>query len=519
MTSAVDAASSEEGTAARTRRLTASPLVAFLVFAPLLGAIQLSIPDLAGVDAYHHLKVAQLLGREEISPVFRWTAESTWATAHADKDLLLHALLVPFVRIGERYDAVVAMGKLAGTLLAAGVMAVFVRLLAGAGVAHPLWWAMLLIAGAPSFTGRLSLVRPHLLGIALSLGTLDAMWRGRRVQLFVCALVYPVAYTASHTALAMAALVAIGRAAFARAWSPVPLVLVPVGLALGFVAHPHFPLNVESWWAQNVRVPALADQAPALMRKPAELGPFDSDLLVREDQVLSVAWFLCLALALARPRPVGADTQDAFLLASAFGVMTLLATRFLEYWAPYTVIFAALVWRDLIARAPDPGWRTVWARRLALPLVVVLLPFGVARCVGVLRQLSGRNEGYAAVARLIDSAHRPRATRVFHSSWGLYPGLFFHDHHSTYLVGLDPAYFYLASPDRFRRWREVCEGRVERPAEVIAREFLATWIVSESGPLEAALAREGVATLVGTVSIPRPGGLAAERLKVYRIGD
>lgn len=509
---------------------------AVLAFFAYFAAIQLALPDFAGVDAYHHTKVGALFfGVEETAPTFRWTAESTWNGEHADKDWLLHVYLGGWVRAVEALrgplapdarpdQAMMLAGKLAAALLAGLLLGLVRRMLIAQRIPGATWWCLLLVLGMPSFASRLALVRPHILGVGMCLACLHAYWRERWLTLAALAVVYPLAYTASHTLLALVVLLTAGRLATGRSWPIAPLWIAPLGLLAGFCVHPHFPLILELWVDQNITAlfRAIGGVDTGAMRMPAEHGPFETDMLIREDQALIGVWLVAVGLWLQARRPASDETQDVFLLAAAFGGLMLLASRFIEYAGPFALLFGALTWRDVVLEGgAGPAW---WGRvrRLAWPLLIVLvLPFGVARTIGGSRLNTGAAAAYRDVALHV-AERSAKDERVFHTAWGLYPGLFFYNHHNTYIVGLDPHFMYVRSPERWQLWRTISDGRHADPVGAIRETFDARWVIldsRDSAALQRQLDAAPAAERVREAEIPAAGIRRARWLRVYRLDE
>ena len=59
------------------------------------------------------------------------------------------------------------------------------------------------------------------------------------------------------------------------------------------------------------------------------------------------------------------------------------------------------------------------------------------------------------------------------------PGFFFYNSHNTYTLGLDPTYMQLHDADMYELWVDVSKGRVETPAQVIADDFGAGYVITD----------------------------------------
>jgi len=60
---------------------------------------------------------------------------------------------------------------------------------------------------------------------------------------------------------------------------------------------------------------------------------------------------------------------------------------------------------------------------------------------------------------------------IFTSSWDDTPYLFYSLPKFKYLVFLDPYFMYSYSPDKYRMWQKISEGKTSNPALLIQQEF------------------------------------------------
>jgi hypothetical protein len=149
--------------------------------------------------------------------------------------------------------------------------------------------------------------------------------------------------------------------------------------------------------------------------------------------------------------------------------LSLLSRRFVEFWAPFSALFAGTA---LAAWQPGPapgrrGWRPapVAAGAIVLAAVGWHNLTQARRIVGDDRGMIHR--GCAVWIR----DHVPAGATVFTTDWDEFPQLFLHAPLQRYLVGLDPTFMYVTDPARWRAWREVAEAR----AGSVRREVVDTF--------------------------------------------
>ena len=247
-----------------------------------------------------------------------------------------------------------------------------------------------------------------------------------------------------------------------------PLLWTGVGMVAGFIVNPYFPHNVHLFFEH-----LIAKSGSASM--PAGVGfewyPLNSW------EFLNTAVVACLAMAVgyiafgyvlssSRPDKIRLQRPLLFFVFSSFLlIISLRSMRFVEYWPPFAVLFAAFTlqaaWDNKPALPshlspqsgenlqpvsavlePAGGHRVLW-KALFISLVVILLgadsfynlDSARSRITDVTR---APNYYQAGTAWLL--ANVPPGSLIFDVNWGDFPKLFFYDTSHSYVGGLDAVY-------------------------------------------------------------------------------
>jgi hypothetical protein len=184
-------------------------------------------------------------------------------------------------------------------------------------------------------------------------------------------------------------------------------------------------------------------------------------------------------------------TATSFLITLLFGLMLFQARRFVEYFPPFALIFAAFAWAPLL---PDPQpdsahqlglprsrfWANLQANVSFILLTLAVLA-GIIKSIPAVQDQIQKSKPYNLYAGA--SAWLARNTlageRVFQTDWDDFPRLFFYNTHNTYLAGLDPTYMQLYDASLYDTWVKITRGEVERPSQVIASRFSAHYVHSD----------------------------------------
>jgi hypothetical protein len=448
----------------------------FVVGLMVFGSYQFSRPNLVGSDGYFHTQLAALYAEDGVPDRLEWTQASVHRDRFVDKEFLFHVVLIPFLGQDRQTGP-----KVLTVILAAFSLALLVWIAIRLGAPVPWLWAALLLSAGVLFALRMSLTRPHLLSIPLTLLASYLMLRRQALGLFVVALLYPLSYTALHM---LPCLVLVYWLACALKAETVPwrlLVAVAAGTLLGALLHPHRAFLLTNWIHQNVEVVTNAFALPGQLA--VEFHPPDGRLLIWDvGLVLFGSLAACLALFVVG---VQARLQTVFYFVAAVGYLALFLNirRFAEYWAPFSILFIACAAADLLANLDWKGWLA--RHRLAGPalaggLLIALLVFLLQTVLLTQALIAHDDRPTFDVEGAWIERHVPDGQTVFACDTFTNSFLIHHAPSKRYLVVLDPTYLIGFDPELARTWFSICGGRQPEPALEVASRFGAHWALIEA---------------------------------------
>ena len=255
------------------------------------------------------------------------------------------------------------------------------------------------------------------------------------------------------------------------------LLLSACGGVLGMLLNPYFPDNLI--FSYHHMLPKLTDATS--VRVGNEWYPYDTKQLL-DNSFPALAAFASGILALGLTgRKMDARTGLALFVSLLFGVMLFQARRFVEYFPPFALIFAAFAWAPLMnsnlvldRAASAPGrFTTLLQNHLLVMLLSLVVALGIVRSMPPTRETIDRSKPYGLYANASAwlEKNTPDRSRVFQTDWDDFPRLFYYNMHNTYLVGLDPTYLQLYDADLYDLWVDITQGDVENPSQVIATRF------------------------------------------------
>jgi hypothetical protein len=462
------------------------PIVLFLLFFFCMALIQFATADMPDNDGFYHIKLAWLMRTEGLKLDFPFLPLSILNEREFyDHHFLFHVALIPFtfgdLRVGAKWAAV--------TFASLAFLAVW-YLLQRQRVPFAWLWALGLLGISEAFLFRMSITRAQSLSLAVLALACAWLLEGKHKSLAVLGFIYVWLYDAFPLLLALGVLHFLAVALTEHRFEFRPLLYITAGILLGMVINPYFPYNLI--FSYHHMLPKLADATS--VRVGNEWYPYDTKQLLENSLPALIAFASGIFALGLSGRKMETRTTLALLVSLLFGLMLFQARRFVEYFPPFALIFAAFAWTPLFE--PEPVADTLQSApvRSAAPprgrfafilqsnLAVIMLAQAVIGSVavsvpGARSAVDGAKPyGLYANASLWLEQNTPAGSRVFQTDWDDFPRLFFYDTHNTYLIGLDPTYLQLYNAGLYNLWVKITQGRVRNPSQLIAKTFEARYV-------------------------------------------
>lgn len=267
-----------------------------------------------------------------------------------------------------------------------------------------------------------------------------------------------------------------------------PLLFVLGGVLAGVILNPYFPDNII--FSIHHMLPKLLD-ATSVRGVGNEWFPYTTEQLLKNSlPVLAAFSSGVFALGFAG-RKMDVRTAFALLAALFFGLMLFQARRFVEYFPPFALIFAAFAFAPLLLDAqPDSApsdnphrwdFSSFVQMNFSLIFLALVISTGIVRSVPNVRDALDVSKPYdlyagsSAWLRL----NTPENSLIFQTDWDDFPRLFFYNTHNTYLIGLDPTYMQIYDPGLYNLWTQITRGQIKNPSRMILDKFGARYIHSD----------------------------------------
>jgi hypothetical protein len=456
-----------------TRTLSQAAAV-FVVCAGVFAFVQFGTSALVDNDAYYHTKMGLLIRQQGLTPSFIWLPMTILnRDAFYDHHMLYHVYLSFFAGDGQAQSLILG-AKIASILMPSLAFVAIWWLLHGQGIRWAAIWTLGLFGLSQAFLFRMSMTRAQSASLLLLVLGMHWLLRRRYALLIPLGFVYVWLYNAFPMLLVFAAIYVVATLLTERQLAWQALAAPAIGIALGLIVNPYFPRDFQ--FIIDHLVPKVGSPTTSVGN---EWYPYDTWTLLANSGFALAAWVLG-ALALGwRDQRINRPTLTAFGISVIMGFLLFKSRRFIEYFPPFALIFAALGVAPLI-----DVWvanRTRWQQRLAPAMMLVALAISMVIMVPQARTAMSQSmpsDTYAAASAWLRE-HSPPGSMVFQTDWDDFPLLFFYNTSNIYTVGLDPTFMESYDANRYAEWVKITRGEIKLPGRLIRSDFGARYVLTD----------------------------------------
>lgn len=477
----------------------------------VLGVWLINGSTFADPDSFYHVTMAERIANGDSIREFPWLPFTVLGDYFADQHFLYHVFLAPFVKfIGPFVGA-----KLATVFLASAFIVMFVMMLRAAAVRFPLVYGVVLMTLTP-FLFRLYLVKAPAFSLLLLCIGMAAAWKKRWIVSSIISFVYVWSYGGfvllPLVVLWLTIVRLVSRYVRERRYLRQHHVVVKIqwrafvkhifdrvemrvlyasflGMIAGVFTHPFFPNILRYVNDQLIQIGIKNYQD--IIGVGREWYPFDPIQLIANNILLTVLFLVGVALIILSAKKMSA--RSLFFLPLFLGglVFTLKSSRYIEYYVPFGLAFAASMISDYFEHVSLPALRRAFTRlhvwewiagAAFILFVAASLGYVIPRDMrSIHNDLQGGfsyTQGKAVSLWLAD--HSRSGDVVIHSDWDDFPYLLYWNRVNRYIAGLDPTFLYRAGEDRYWTWVNLTIGKTRNDiAEIAKTTFNARYVLIE----------------------------------------
>ncbi|MCB0102099.1 MAG: hypothetical protein H6635_06940 [Anaerolineales bacterium] len=448
-------------------RQTSTAIILLFLFIAGMAIIQFSTPNLPDNDGYYHIKMAWLMRTEGLKPAFTWLPMSILNQAdYYDHHFLYHVALIPFT-----FGDLLVGAKWAAVIFSALAFLAIWYLLNRQKIPFAWLWSLALLGISEAFLYRMSISRAQSLSLGMMALGLAWMFEGKYKQLAVLSFLYVWMYNAFPLMFALAGLYSLAILLVERRLEYRPLLWVGAGILAGLIINPYFPNNLIFTYHHFIEKLQLQDS----IRVGNEWYPYETSQLF-DNSPLAMLLFASGIFALGLSgRKMDTRTATILLVALLFGAMMFEARRFVEYFPPFALIFAAFAWGAVVKFEGDFMVKLSGKAQTYIPqfVLVLLVIAGMFKSIPAVQNQMAQSKPldlYANASAWL-AMNTEYGELVFQTDWDDFPRLFYYNTRNTYLIGLDPTYLQIYDPALYKEWVSITRGAVENPSGVIFSRF------------------------------------------------
>ena len=290
-------------------------------------------------DGYYHIKWSRLLweGMKEghFPPSFRWLPLTTLnPNDYVDHHLFFHFLQIPFTWFSDLRAGAKAASWLYASLAVLSCYWLMVRY----RIRYTLVWLVTLLACSAPFLYRLNMAKAPPIAIVFTVLGIYLLFEKKYLLLLPLAFLFVWTYSLFVTLVGAAIIwtCVIGWSERRFEWRP--LVWTITGTIAGFVINPYFPKNIKLF-IEHVLIKATATGFTTDVGQ--EWYPYDSWYLLGSCAVAFAAMIVGYAAYNSADRKRAARPLFFMALSTIMMIASFRSRRWVEYWPPFAVLFAA----------------------------------------------------------------------------------------------------------------------------------------------------------------------------------
>ncbi len=465
-------------------------------------------------DGYYHIKWSSLLWEGiksgHFPPAFTWLPLTTLdQSGYVDHHLLFHILQIPFTWFGN-----LTMGAKVSAVIF-GTLAVFscYWLIVHYRIGYALVWLLALLSCSGAFLYRLNMAKAPPIAIIFMVAGIFLLFKKRYWMLaplmFLFVWTYSLFPTLLFAALIWAAVIAWSEGRFE--WQPIAW--TSAGMVAGLIINPYFPKNVRLF-IEHAWMKLTPGEFSTSVGQ--EWYPYDSWVFLGNCLVAFAAMIVGYIAFSGSDRKRSARALFFLCFSTLLMIATFRSRRFVEYWPPFAVLFAAFSLQtvfdgvrsavgalpaevldelqpfldreeqaqDVKAETRRELWKTIIAASIAFILFsMMLVNVGASRFkrIGGVSAEIASSEGPEHYQKGMEWIRNnvPAGERIFNTDWDDFPRMFFYDPTHAYISGLDPTYLLDKNKELAKLYEDVTLGRIENPAEIIRNRFGARYVFSD----------------------------------------
>ena len=454
------------------------PIIFFSLTFIFFYNLQFTTTNIPGYDGYYHIKIAEILKNEGFIKKFPWLQMTDLKDHFVDQHFLYHILLIPFT-----YFGLIEGAKLSAVFFASAMVLTFYLFLKGTGIRFPFIWSLGLLSSSYPFLFRMCLPKAPAIALIFLFAGLYTIFKKKYFMLALVSFCFVWLYVGFTIIILFSFLAFLGIFLVKRDFA-IKIILFPlIGSAAGLIINPYFPYNLKFIFIQTTKA-----GISRVVRGGGEWQSYDPFLLLKGTFFLFLILIISFIVFKKSKNKISYETVTLILISISLLLMTLKSKRFVEFFIPFTLLTSSFLVKDAKERLFSSGYKPgIYTKFLAYFLLIFILAgFGKYQFNMTQKDLISDQrpvDRYKGAAIWLEN-FTPAST-VYTTDWDDFPELFFYNSKNRYLIGLDPAFFYLYDKRLYRKWDLINSGQFDKNLyDALAKDFKTPYVFTDSSHKE-----------------------------------
>ena len=457
-------------------------------------------------DGFYHAKISEFLSQGVLLKDLPWMQFATLRDNYTDHHLLYHLLLTPFIYLSK--DPLIAV-KIATVVFAVLMVLVFYWLLKKLKISYPFVFALLFITlEAGSF--RMGLIKANSLSLLVIWLLIYAMFKQKTWLMALLGFVFVWLYGGWPLAIIIFFVHFFAEKVYQRLntnklklfWYKTVHIFdfkkggkknhhiflaLLLGLLAGLVINPYWPHNLYFYYQQVVQI-GVVNLGGQLQVGGEWYGTTFMHVISSLPHIFVLASLLFLVLFM-KYKKVSQQTWFSFALAFVFLLLSIKSRRYIEYFAPFALLFTACAFTDVkkilnwkkIKKfwQENPTYLKLYLGLAGTLFAVLILPVIFTKTWDVAVPRNWSMQKFTAGLTWLEQ-NTPAQSTIFHGDWDEWPILFYHNDHNYYIVGLDPTFMHNFDAALQQEYADITTGKTKGIiSEKIIKDFGAEYVLVE----------------------------------------
>ncbi len=443
----------------------------------------------ADPDGFYHAGMARLMAEGKAAGEFPWAYFSTLREQYGNQHYIYHLLLRPFTSTVGMHVSVV--------LFSSAMVFGLVWLLHKLGVRYAWAWGLFAMGSSIDFLFRINVVKANTLSLLLLFAAVWLLVKKKYVWLLPLSALFVWVYGGFVFLPAMAGIYLVSFLVPHKKIQVKPMLWVVAGIAIGLIIHPHFPDLATHLYYQ-----LFQSGLGAGLHVPVgnEWNPYGLPELISSNGLAILLFVIASAISVVefdRLRKENPNQAVAVLFLWLTSVFMLLLSvrsrRFVEYSAPFLVIFSAYSLRHALSENAwvyvKDAWQMLHVKAVTMLMAGIIVIVMLFNATKVWQWLDAATspETLRGSAQWLASNTNPGQI-VFNTKWDDLPQLFYWNSHNYYIIGLDPTFLHVYSPELYWKWRQLADNdpakfnnSYNELRQILQNDFQTKYIILENG--------------------------------------